>query len=109
MSDNYPIVITARHLDLTDSLREFVETKLRTLHLEYPRIMEAKVVLDDQKHGFIAEIVLFCANNVTIEADTESRDMHEAIDKTIDKISRQMRKEKTRRLSKREDGSPQSG
>lgn len=104
MSENFPIVVTARHLELSDALREYAETKISRLNLEYPRIMEAKVILDEQSHGFMAEIILYCANNVTLEADTESRDMHEAIDKTVDKIERQMRKEKTRYLNQREDG-----
>ncbi len=92
----YPVEITARHMDLTDSIRDYCRSKLERIHMEYPRIIDAKVVLDQQQHGHIAEIILYCANNVTIEADTETRDLYEAIDLTIDKIGRQMRKEKTR-------------
>ena len=37
----------------------------------------------------------------TVEADTETKDLYEAIDLTMEKIERQMRKEKTRKLKQR--------
>lgn len=94
----YPITVTARHMDLTDSMREYAEKKVRRMHFGYPRIIEVKVILDAQPHGHVAEIVVFAADNVTIEADTETANLYEAIDLTMEKIERQMRKEKTRML-----------
>ncbi|MDB6079561.1 MAG: sigma 54 modulation protein/ribosomal protein, partial [Akkermansiaceae bacterium] len=44
----------------------------------------------------IAEVILFCANHITIEAHTEGSDMYASIDETVDKIARRMRKHKTR-------------
>jgi putative sigma-54 modulation protein len=70
------------------------------LHLDYPKIIEAKVILDVQKNRHIAEIILFCTNHITIEAHTEGRDMYAALDETIEKIARRMRKHKTRLLKK---------
>jgi putative sigma-54 modulation protein len=97
---NLPITITVRHEQVTDSLREYVNKKIETLHLDYPRIIEAKAILDVQKNRHIAEIILFCANHITIEAHTEGADMYAAIDETIDKIARRMRKHKTRLMKK---------
>jgi len=48
----------------------------------------------------VAEIILFCANHITIGAHTEGKDMYVALDETIDKIARRMRKHKTRLLKK---------
>jgi putative sigma-54 modulation protein len=97
---NLPITITVRHEQVTDSLRDYVTKKVEGLHLDYPRIIEAKAILDVQKNRHIAEIILFCANHITIEAHTEGVDMYAAIDETIDKIARRMRKHKTRLLKK---------
>lgn len=97
---NLPITITVRHEEVTDSLREYVNKKIETLHLDYPRIIEAKAILDVQKNRHIAEIILFCANHITIEAHTDGTDMYAAIDETIDKIARRMRKHKTRLMKK---------
>lgn len=97
---NLPITITVRHEEVTDSLREHARKKIESLHLDYPKIIEAKVILDVQKNRHIAEIILFCTNHITIEADSEDRDMYVALDETISKISRRMRKHKTRLLKK---------
>jgi putative sigma-54 modulation protein len=97
---NLPITITVRHEQVTDSLREYVTKKIESLHLDYPRIIEAKATLDVQKNRHIAEMILFCANHITIEAHTEGKDMYAAIDETIEKIARRMRKHKTRLLKK---------
>lgn len=98
---NLPITVTVRHETVTDSLREYAQKKIEGLHLDYPKIIEAKAILDVQKNRHIAEILLFCTNNITIEAHTENGDMYAAIDETINKIARRMRKQKTRLLKKR--------
>lgn len=95
-----PINIVVRHETITDAIREFVNKKIGTLHLDYPKIMEARVVLDVQKNRHVAEIILFCANHITIDASTEGPDMYAAIDETISKIARRMRKHKTRLMKK---------
>jgi putative sigma-54 modulation protein len=97
---NLPIVVTGRHVEVTEAMREYARKKVEGLHLDYPRIIEAKVVLDVQKHHNQqkAEIVLFCANHIVIEADTTTTDIYTSIDDTISKIARRMRKYKTRML-----------
>ncbi|MCB1078574.1 MAG: ribosome-associated translation inhibitor RaiA [Verrucomicrobiae bacterium] len=95
---SFPISITARHMELTDAIRGYAEKKVGGIHFGYPKIIEAKVILDSQPHGHIAEIVIVAADHITIEADTETADLYEAIDLTIQKVERQMRKEKTRML-----------
>ena len=85
---------------MTDALREHAIKKIESLHLDYPRIIEAKIILDVQKNRHIAEIILFCANHITIEAHTEGKDMYVALDETIEKIARRMRKHKTRLLKR---------
>lgn len=92
----FPLEIAARHMDLTDSMRSYAEKKIYGLSMTQPRITDAKVVFDNQRHGKIAEIILYCANHVTLEAKTETGHLYEAFDLTLAKIQRQMRKEKTR-------------
>ena len=87
---NLPITVTVRHESVTASLREYAKKKIEGLHLDYPKIIEAKAILDVQKNRHIAEIILFCTNHITIEAHTEGRDMYVALDETIEKIARQL-------------------
>lgn len=107
---NLPIVVTGRHVEITDAIREYAHKKIESLHLDYPRIIEAKVVLDVQQHRHIhmAEIILFCADHIVIEAKSTTEDIYASIDESIAKIARRMRKYKTRLLKShrpRKDGS----
>jgi putative sigma-54 modulation protein len=97
---NTQITITVRHEEVTDALRDYATKKIQGLHLDYPKIIEAKAILDAHKNRHHAEIILFCANHIVIDASTESKDMYAAIDETIAKIARRMRKHKTRLLRK---------
>ncbi len=96
------ITVTVRHEDITDSLRQYATEKIAGIHLDYPRIIEAKAILDvegNRRHK--AEIILFCADHIVIDASSETDDMYKSIDFTIDKIARRMRKHKTRLLKRR--------
>ncbi|MFT6179293.1 MAG: putative sigma-54 modulation protein [Paracoccaceae bacterium] len=96
------ITVTVRHEDITDSLRQYAMEKIGGIHLDYPRIIEAKAILDvegSRRHK--AEIILFCADHIVIDASSETEDMYKSIDFTIDKIARRMRKHKTRLLKRR--------
>ncbi len=88
------ITVTVRHEHVTDSLRDYAEKKIEGIHLDYPRIIEAKAILDVQKKRHLAEIILFCANHIIIDASSETEDMYKSIDETVDKIARRMRKQK---------------
>ena len=95
-----PVNVTIRHEATANFFREYAEKKVQNLELQYPKIIEARVILDKQKHLHTAEILLFCANHITIQGTTTHEDMHVAIDKSISKIERRMRKQKTRLLKR---------
>ncbi len=96
---NLPIIVTARHMEVTDAIRDYAHKKIEGLHLDYPRIIEAKVVLDVQTHHrHFAEIILFCADHIVIEVKSVTEDIYASIDESISKIARRMRKYKTRLL-----------
>ena len=105
---NLPIIITGRHLEITDAIREYATKKIESLHLDYPRIIEAKIILDVQQHRQIAEIILFCADHIVIEVKSTTEDIYASLDESTSKIARRMRKFKTRLLKShrpRKDGS----
>jgi putative sigma-54 modulation protein len=98
---NLPIRVTGRHVSITEAMRDHAERKVDSLHLDYPRIIEARVILDVEcnfRHR--AEIVLHCANHITIEAHSTTQDMYASIDETIAKVARMMRKHKTAMLKR---------
>jgi len=93
---NIPIRVTGRHVSITEAIKDYATKKVEGLHLDYPRIMEAHVILDVEKHRHAAEIVLHCNNHITIEASDETDDMYASIDRVTAKIAQQMRKYKTK-------------
>lgn len=90
------ITVTGRHIEVTEAIRDFATKKIEAIHIDYPKIVEARVVVDVQKERQTAEIVLFCADHITIQASTTGADLYAAIDETVTKIMRRMRKHKTR-------------
>ena len=95
-----PVKVTGRHLHITDAINDHVTKKIESLHLDYPKIIEAHVILEVEKYRHSAEVVLVCSNHITIEACEETDDMYAAIDAVVDKVQRQMRKYKTRLMKK---------
>lgn len=93
---NPPVKVTGRHVSVTDSIKDYVTKRIEGLHLDYPRIIEAQVILEVEKHRHLVEVVLHCTNHITIEASAETEDMYAAIDEVIGKIAQQMRKYKTK-------------
>lgn len=95
---NVPVRVTGRHVSITEAINDYVHQKLEHIHLDYPRIIEAHVILDVEKHRHFAEMILHCNNHITIEASHECADLYAAIDGVIVKITQQMRKYKTKIL-----------
>jgi putative sigma-54 modulation protein len=96
---NLPITVTGRHVSVTEAMRDYAQKKVENLHLDYPRIIDVKVILDvEKKARQKAEIILHCANHIVIEVDTVSDDIYASIDDCISKLARRMRKYKTRLL-----------
>lgn len=96
--ESLPITITGRHVSVTEAMRSHAEKKVYSLNFDYPKVIDAKVLLDVEKDRHKAEIILHCANHIVIEADSTTGNMYTSIDETIQKVARQMRKQKTRML-----------
>ena len=93
---NPEIKVTGRHVAVTDAILDYARKKVESLHLDYPRIIDAQVILDVEKFRHIAEVVLHCNNHITIDASAETSDLYASIDEAVGKIAQQMRKHKTR-------------
>ncbi len=101
------IMITGRHMDITDTLRAHAEERMTHAAAEWPKVGDVHMVLNLEKQSrCIAEIVLKVPHHGTVEAKAESHDMYLSIDQAIEKADRQVRrwKEKVQDAHKAREG-----
>lgn len=87
------INLTGHHLDITDSLRNYVHEKMSRIERHFDHINNVHVILQVEKVRQIAEAKLN-VNGGEIFANNESEDMYAAIDGLVDKLDRQVIKHK---------------
>lgn len=92
------INLTGHHVDITDSLRNYVDTKFTKLERHFDHINNVHVILNVEKLNQKAEATLHLSG-AEVFATSEHNDMYAAIDGLIDKLDRQVirHKEKIKR------------
>lgn len=87
------INLTGHHVDITDALREYVDTKFAKLERHFDHITNVHVILNVEKLTQKAEATVHLAG-AEVFATSEHEDMYAAIDGLIDKLDRQVVKHK---------------
>lgn len=85
------INLTGHHVEITTSLREFVNTKFAKLERHFDQINNVYVVLTVEKASQVAEATINVKGG-EIHAKSENKDMYASIDTLIDKLDRQLLK-----------------
>lgn len=94
------INISGHHLEVTDSLKDYVTTKLERLNHHHDRITSIHVILSVDKLEQKAEATLHVSGK-DIFADAINEDLYTAIDSLADKLDRQLIKHKEKMRSHR--------
>lgn len=87
------IDITGHHIEVTDSLRAYVNEKFERLERHFDHVTKTHVILTVQKKEQKAEATMH-VNGGNLFADASSEDMYAAIDSLTDKLDRQVIKHK---------------
>ena len=90
------IVIEARHMEVTDSLRQYVESKAAKLPKYYDNIHSTEITLDMEADQPMTEIVVHAGRKSTFVASVRNEDMYACIDQCLHKITEQLRRHKDR-------------
>lgn len=85
--------VSGHHVEITDSLRDYVETKIEKLERHFDIVSDVHCILTVEKLRHKAEATVN-VNGGTIYADATKEDMYAAIDGLIDKLDRRVRKYK---------------
>lgn len=97
------IDLSGHHVDITDSMRSYVNEKIGRLEKHFDRVTDVHVVLSVEKQIQKAEgTILVKGNKIFAQADNE--DMYAAIDSLADKLDRQIIKHKEKIQSHRGKG-----
>ena len=90
------ISVSGQHLELTDSLRDYVTTKLSKLERHFDKVTNVHAVLSVEKLRQKAEATVHI-NGADLFAEAEDENMYAAIDSLTDKLDRQVKKHKEKR------------
>ncbi len=85
--------LTGHHVDITDALRSYVDTKFVKLERHFDHVTDVHVILTVEKNRHTAEATIHVSGN-SLFADSTEGDMYAAIDGLIDKLDRQVLKHK---------------
>jgi len=85
--------VSGHHVEVTDSLRGYVESKIDRLERHFDLVSDVHCILSVEKLRHKAEAKVNVSGG-TIFAETTDEDMYAAIDGLVDKLDRQVRKHK---------------
>ncbi len=97
------ITVNARQMTVRESLKELVFKKLEKLDKYFPAEGEATVTFSRKHDKENLEITIFAANTL-FRSEIEDETFQNALDRSIDTIERQIRKNKTRLEKRLRDG-----
>jgi len=87
------INLTGHHVEVTSSLREYVDTKFAKLERHFDHINNVHVVLTVEKLDQKAEATIHLKGS-EVHASAINADMYSSIDTLVDKLDRQILKYK---------------
>jgi putative sigma-54 modulation protein len=98
------VIIQGRNVEVTDRLREYVESKVEKLDRYLPAITEARMELSSEQTRSaedrqVAQLTLHI-KGVLLRSEERSADMFSAVDNVMDKIKRQIDRYKSKRRNR---------
>lgn len=96
------VKVLGKNIEITEALENIVEKKLSRLDRYFKPDISAHVTLNVQKNTHIVEVTI-PFNGIILRSEESNEDMYVSIDLVLDKIERQIRKQKTR-MEKRTRG-----
>ena len=98
------VSLSGHHVEITQSLRNYVNEKVARLDRHFDKAMDIHIVLTVEKLRHKAEATLHVSGS-NLYADDVREDMYAAIDGLVDKLDRQGKKYKEKLKSHRLKGS----
>lgn len=84
------INVSARQVELTPPIEEYVRSKCERLLKFFDRIQAIEVTLDKAPHGFAVEVLADVEHHEDFVAKSENNDLYACVDQAVDKAIRQL-------------------
>jgi len=88
------VTISARHMEVTDSLRNYAEQKAGKLPKYFDRIQEIEVVFDAGKANVTVEMIVHAEHRNMFVVKHDEGDAYACIDGCMHKLERQLSEHK---------------
>ena len=98
------IIVTGRHVEVTEAVRDYVQSKAGKLPRYYDRIHEIEVVLDHESEQFTVEMIVRAGRKHTFVVSEAGPDTFALIDLITEKVERQLTKLKEKNRNRKHDG-----
>ena len=102
------IIVSARHVDVTDDIRRHVEESMARLSRFERGTSRATVTLSEEKNRFVAEANLTVSKGGDVHGEAEGPDLRTAIDRLADKLAKQLKRGRDRRRSHKRSTRPEA-
>jgi len=90
------ITVKARHMDITEAIRKYAESKAGRLDRFYDGVQTAEMILDTEAEHTVVEMVVTGRRKATFVASARNPDMYAAVDQCVGKVAAQLRRHKDR-------------
>jgi putative sigma-54 modulation protein len=94
-ANDWDIKITGRHVEVTDSMKDYAIEKISKIERFINRIIDVNIIMDIQKLEHRVEIIL-TFGSMKVSSTASSTDMYASIDKAVDKLAAQLRRYKSK-------------
>ena len=101
------IIISGRHVTVSDSLKAHNAEKLAKIAGAYPKLTASRTTLDQEKAWALCEITLH-GKNINLVATARTEDMYVSIDECVGKLEKQLHKFLDRIHDHRPHGEPRT-
>ncbi len=95
------IVVSARHADITNEMKEYAQRKASKLLKYYDRIQEIEVILDQDSAARRVEIIVNAEHKNMFVASENGPDLFACMDLAVDKIGRQLTRHKEKHRNRK--------
>ena len=92
--------IRGKNIEITQPLRDYVEKRVGKVTKYFEKIEEISVLLTVTKGQHVVEVTVEVPNGVLLRGEESTTDMYTSIDLVVEKLERQIHKQKTK-LAKR--------